>query len=124
MELTSVVLRGDIVRQVVVHDEANQTVEERQVNLLVHLRQDGFHHDVALSFTGLPNVGQVVDALAPLVDQERRRLGILQERKPLSGSYRHSIAYRRFDPGREEPTLVGLEEQELVEILTKNMRKV
>ena len=49
-----------------------------------------------------PDVRQVVDPLTPLVDEERRRFSI-----------------GRLDPGREEASLVRLEEEELVEILVQ-----
>ena len=50
-----------------------------------------------------PDVRQVVGPLTPLVDEERRRLGVCG-----------------LDPGREEASLVRLEEEELVEILVKD----
>ena len=83
-----------------VHDQTKQTVKKCQVNLLVDFREDGLHHDIALALARFPDVGQVVDALAPLVDEKRRRLRISW-----------------LDPGREETALVGLEEQELVKVL-------
>lgn len=51
-----VVLRGDVVGQVVVEDESKQPVEERKIHLLVNLGEDGLHHDVRLSVGGLPDV--------------------------------------------------------------------
>ena len=99
-----VVLRRDVVRQVVVENEAQQAVEQCQVDLLVYLGQNGLHHDVALALAGLPDVRQVVDTLAPLIHQERRRLGVC-----------------RLDPSREEATFVRLEEQELVEVLWRTL---
>lgn len=49
------------------------------------------HHDNALPVGRLPHIGEVVDALAPFVDQQRRRLAV-----------------RRFDPVGEEVALVSL----------------
>ena len=95
-----VVLRSDVVRQVVVQDETEKTVEEGEIDLLVDLGQDSLHHDVALALARLPDVGQVVDALAPLVDEKRGRLGVCG-----------------LDPCWEETALVRLKEQELVKIL-------
>lgn len=94
-----VVLGRNVVGQVVVEDESKQSVEERDVNLLVDLRQDRFHHDVGLTVARLPDIGEVVDSLGHLVDEEGRGLGV-----------------GGLDPGGEETSLVGLEEQELVEI--------
>ena len=90
-----VVLRSDVVRQVVVEDETKKTIEQSQIDLLVHLREDGLHHYIALSLARLPNVGQVVDTLTPFVDEKRGRLSV-----------------GRFDPGREETTLVRPKERE------------
>src|SRR6266567_2080456 len=72
----SVVLRGDVIGQIVVQNETKQSVEQGQIDLLVNLREYGLHHNVTFSFTCLPDVGQVVDALAPLVYQKGRRLRI------------------------------------------------
>ena len=83
-----------------IKDKPQQTVEQREIDLLVDLRQHGFHHDVTLALARLPDVRQVVDPLTPLVDEERRRLSVCG-----------------LDPGREEASLVRLEEEELVEIL-------
>ncbi len=66
----SVVLRSDVIGQIVVQNETKQLVKQRQINLLVSLREDGFRHNIIFSFTCLPDVGQVVDALAPLVSQK------------------------------------------------------
>ena len=77
-QLTCVVLRRNIVRQVVVQNQTQQTVEQREVDLLVHLRENRLHEHVALALARLPDIGQVVDALAPLVHEQRGRLGVLQ----------------------------------------------
>ena len=63
-----------------------ETVEQREIDLLVDLREGRLHHDV---LARLPDVGQVVDTLTPFVDEKRGRLSV-----------------GRFDPGREETTLV------------------
>ena len=49
-------------------------VEQRQVHLFVHLLERRLHHHHALPLLRLPDARQVVDALAPLVDEQRRRL--------------------------------------------------
>lgn len=82
-----------------VHDETQESVEERKIDLLVNLRKLGLHQDVALSLARFPHFVQIVDSLTPLVDEERGGLGI-----------------GGLDPGREETTLVGLEVEELIEV--------
>ena len=62
-----------------IEDETQQSVEQGEINLLVYLRGNSLHQDIAFTLAGLPDVGQVVDYLAPLVDQQRWRLGILRE---------------------------------------------
>lgn len=64
--LTGIVLRCDVVRQIVVKNEAKKTVQQGQINLLVHLRKHSFHQDITFPFACFPDVSQVVDALAPL----------------------------------------------------------
>lgn len=94
-----VVLGGDVVGQVVVEDEPQEPIEQRQVHLFVDLGEDRLHHDVGLAVGRLPDVGQVVDALGHLVDEQGRGLGV-----------------GRLDPRGEEPALVGFEEEELIEV--------
>ena len=64
-----VILGRDVVSQVMVQDQPQETVQKSEVDLLVDLGQDSLHRNVAFAFAGLPDVSQVVDALAPLVDQ-------------------------------------------------------
>lgn len=71
-----VILRRDVVRQVVIEDEAEKSIEEGEIDLLVHPREDGLHHHDTLAITCLPYVGQVVNALTPLVHEQRRRFVI------------------------------------------------
>lgn len=71
-----VVFGRDVVGQVVVEDQSEQSVQEGQVDLLVHPRQNRFHHDDAFAIARLPHVGQVVDTLAPLVHQQGRGLRV------------------------------------------------
>jgi hypothetical protein len=72
-----VVLRRNIIRQIVIQNKAEQTVKKCKIDLLVNLGEYCFHHDIALSLTGLPNIGQVVDALTPFVDEKRWGLRVL-----------------------------------------------
>ena len=58
----NVVLGGDVIGNVVVDDEAHESVEESQVDLLVHLLKTSLHHDVALTLRRVPYILQVVDA--------------------------------------------------------------
>ena len=39
-----------------IQDEAQETIKKRQVDLLIHLGEHRFHHDIALALTSLPNV--------------------------------------------------------------------
>ena len=84
-----VVLGGDVVGDVVVHDKPHQAVEHGEVHLLKHALKLGLQHHHARPIRGVPNVRQVVYALAPLVHQQRRRLGV-----------------RGLDPVREQVPLV------------------
>lgn len=83
-----------------IQNEAQETVEKRQVNLLIHLGEHRFHHNIALALTSLPDVGQVVDTLTPFVHQERGWFSV-------SG----------LDPGGEQSSLVRFKEQELIQVL-------
>jgi len=94
-----VVLGRDVIRQVVVHDQSQQPIEQGQVDLLVDLGQDGLHHDDTFALTRLPDVAQVVDPLTPLVDQERRDFRIT-----------------RLDPAGEQVSLIGLVPEEGFEV--------
>ena len=68
-------------------------VEQREVDLLKHLFKLALHHDHALPVGRLPHVGQVVNAVAPLVDEQGGGLSV-----------------RRLDPVGEQVTLVRLQE--------------
>lgn len=80
------------------------TVQQGQVHLLVNARQGRVHKDIALSLASLPDIGQVVDTLAPLVDKQGRGLRV-----------------RRLDPCREQVTLVSFVPQELVEVSIRDL---
>mmetsp|Transcript_30637 Transcript_30637/g.99608 ORF Transcript_30637/g.99608 Transcript_30637/m.99608 type:complete len:435 (-) Transcript_30637:2259-3563(-) len=95
----NVVLRRHVIRDVVVDDEAQQTVEHRQVHLLLELFKLGLQHDHALALGGFPHIHEVVDALAPFVHKKRRGLGV-----------------RGLDPVGEEVTLVRLVVEVVVEV--------
>ena len=83
-----------------VQNETQETVEEREIDLLVDLRQNRLHHDIAFAFARLPDICEVIDTLTPLIHKEWRGFSV-----------------GRLDPGREEATLISLEEQELIEVL-------
>jgi hypothetical protein len=79
----------------VVQNEAKKTVKQGQIDLLVHFGQDGLHQNVALPFAGFPDVGQIVNSLAPLNNflvKKRRKwsMGVLY--KPEEGVARYPKA--------------------------------
>mmetsp|Transcript_33281 Transcript_33281/g.109100 ORF Transcript_33281/g.109100 Transcript_33281/m.109100 type:complete len:1053 (+) Transcript_33281:4096-7254(+) len=94
-----VVLRSHVVRDVVIHDQPQQAVQQRQVNLLRNVFELGLENDDALAIRGVPHIRQVIDALAPLVHQERSWLGV-----------------RRLDPVGEQMTVVALIPEVLVKV--------
>lgn len=99
-----VVLARAVIREIVIHDETEKSIEEGEIDLFVDLAELRLDKNVGLSFTRLPDVVQVVDSLRPFVDEEGRRLGV-----------------GRFDPGREKSSLVGLEVKELVEVGVRDL---
>src|SRR5258708_11819874 len=100
----SVVFRGDVIGQIVVQNETKQSVEQSQIDLLVNLGVYGLHHNVTFSFACLPDVGQVVDALAPLVYQKGWRLRICG-----------------LDPCGEKTPFICFEEQELIKVGVRDL---
>ena len=94
-----VVLGRHVVGNVVVENETQQAVEEREVHLVVQLLEAALEHHDALAVRGLPHLVEVVDALAPLVHEQRRRLRV-----------------GRLDPVRKQVALVGLVPEILVEV--------
>jgi hypothetical protein len=65
-KLTSIVLGRDVIRQIVIEDKTQQAIQERQVDFFINLRKHSLHHDHAFAFAGFPDVGQVINPLAPL----------------------------------------------------------
>jgi len=57
-----VVFGRHVVGNVVVDDQSKETVEKRQVDLLVEFLEARLHHHVALSLRSVPHVMQVVDS--------------------------------------------------------------
>ncbi len=104
---TCIIFGRDVVGQVVIQDETKQAIQERQVDFLVNLGQHRLHQYYTFSIAGLPYVRQVIDSLAPLDEDlsfsdPRKRFGtnlIYEERRGFS--------IRRFDPSREEASLVS-----------------
>mmetsp|Transcript_70723 Transcript_70723/g.165865 ORF Transcript_70723/g.165865 Transcript_70723/m.165865 type:complete len:432 (+) Transcript_70723:3649-4944(+) len=72
----NVVLRSHVVRNVVINDKAEQAIQQRQVDLLRNVFKLALQHHHALTIRGVPDVRQVVDTLAPLVDQQGGRLRV------------------------------------------------
>ena len=79
--------------------QPQEAVEQGQVDLLVHLGVLRLDADDALAVGRVPHVRQVVDAEAPLVDEEGRRLRV-----------------GRLDPVGQQVSLVALIPQVLVEV--------
>ena len=59
-----VVLGGHVVGYVVLHDQTQESVEEGQIDLLVHLFVTGLHENVTLPLPSLPHLLEVVDAFS------------------------------------------------------------
>lgn len=57
-----VILGCHVISNVVVDNKTQQPVEQRQIDLLIHLLIAGLQHHVALSLRSLPHILQVVDA--------------------------------------------------------------
>ena len=76
-------LCSEVVGEVVVDDQTEEAIEKRQVNLLVHSRKGRLDADYTVSFRGVPDIGQIIHAQTPLVNQQRRWLSV-----------------RRLDPAR------------------------
>jgi hypothetical protein len=95
----NVVLRCAVICQVVIHDESQQPIKEREIHLFVDFGQLRFNHNVAFAIGCLPDVVQVIDTLAPLIYEQWRWLSI-----------------GGLDPGREETSLIGFEVEELIKI--------
>jgi len=68
---TCVVLSGDVVGQVVIQNQAKQSIEKGQIDLFIDLRKNGLHKHVAFALASLPDIGQIIDALAPLRRQTK-----------------------------------------------------
>ena len=69
-----VVLGRTVISNVVINNQPHETVEQRKIDLFKHLFKSRLQHDDALAFIRVPDVRQVIDALAPLVHEERRGL--------------------------------------------------
>ena len=94
-----VVLRCHVVRQVVIHDQAEKPVQQCWVHFLVDFVHLGLNQDRRTVVGCVPDVCEIVESLTPFVDKQRGRL--------LVG---------RLDPVREQVSLVGLVPQVLVQV--------
>ena len=63
-----VVLASHVVRDVVVHNESEESVKQGKVHLLIDFLVLGLEQDHAFAVAGVPYVLEVIDALAPFVD--------------------------------------------------------
>ena len=61
-----IVLGSNVIRKIVVKNKAEKSIEQRQIDLFVYLREHSFHENVTFALACFPNVGQVVDTLTPL----------------------------------------------------------
>jgi hypothetical protein len=87
-----------------IQNQSKQSIKERQINLLIHPREHSLHHHNSLSFGSIPNIGQIVDTLTPLVNQEWWwfRIGWL-------------------NPWRQQPTLISFVVQKLIQVGIGNL---
>mmetsp|Transcript_6179 Transcript_6179/g.20144 ORF Transcript_6179/g.20144 Transcript_6179/m.20144 type:complete len:665 (-) Transcript_6179:1552-3546(-) len=99
-----VVLRRHVVGDVVVDDEPEEPVQQSQVDLLVDLLQLGLEHHDALAVRRVPDLLQIIHALAPLVAEQGRRLRV-----------------PGLDPIRKQMPLVRLVPEVLVEVRIRNL---
>lgn len=65
-----VILGGHVVRDVVIDDETQESIEEGQIDFLVDLFEARLEQDHGLTVGGIPDTLEIVDALAPLVHEE------------------------------------------------------
>lgn len=95
----NVVLTSHVIGNIVIHDQSEQSIQEGEIHLLVGLFEFGFEEHQRLTLRGIPNTMEVVDTLAPLIHQQRRRFSIT-----------------RLDPVGEQSPLVGLVPQILIQV--------
>ena len=94
-----IILRGHVISQVVINNQPEKLVQESEVNLIVELLKFGLHQYDTLIFGDIPDISEVIDALAPLIDKQWGRLRVAG-----------------LNPARKEIPLVSLIPQVLVEI--------
>jgi hypothetical protein len=106
---TSIVFRCDVVGQIVIQNETQQSVEESEINLLIYLGQYSFHEHVTFTVTGFPDIGQIVNALTPLQMCPRSDQTICRSTQStnLVNKERRRFCVRWLYPCREQPTFVG-----------------
>lgn len=56
-----VVLRGHVIGDIVIDNQPQQSIEKRQINLLVQLLELRLQQNVAFAFRHLPNILKIVD---------------------------------------------------------------
>ncbi len=95
----NVVFGGHVIGDVVVDNEAEQTVEKRQVDFVKDFVEFGLEQHHTLAVGGVPHIGEVVHALSELVHEHGRGFGV-----------------GRLHPIREQMTLIGLVPQVLIQI--------
>lgn len=63
-----VVFGRHVVRDVVIYNQSQQTIQEQQIDLLIYLIQLGLEEHQRLSLTHIPDTMEVVDPLTELID--------------------------------------------------------
>ena len=99
-----VILRGAVIGNVMIDNQSQQAVQHGQIDFFEHSFKFRLQHHDAFAFARVPDIGQVVDALTPLIHQQRRRLCI-----------------RWFNPVREQVPLIGLVPNVLIQIRIRDL---
>jgi hypothetical protein len=71
-----IVLSCHVVSQIMINNQSEQFVQEREINLIIELFEFRLHQYNTLIFRNIPHISQIVDSLAPLEDKKWRRLRI------------------------------------------------
>ena len=94
-----VIFCRDVVSQVVIHDQTQQAIQQRYINLVKYFRQRRLHEHITFTMRSVPYILQIIDTIRPFVHQQRRRFLIT-----------------RLDPCREQGTLIRFICQILIKV--------
>ena len=72
----NIVLSSHIIGDILVDNQPQKPIEQSQVDFFVHFFESGFQNDQGLSLGDVPDAVEVVDTLAPFVDEEWRGFGV------------------------------------------------